>query len=259
MISVMLLPPTIRSLDFATITSHQLRTPLTAIKWYLDLLVSKKAGPLNDQQMDFLSEMYHANERMIRLVDDLTLVSDIDSGRFAIHPSHTEMCDLIESVLGEYRLFASAYNITLVHQCDRHHAKTPAAMVDPIFIRMCLKNLIDNAVRYSLKGGSVVVNCEQSREHGIVVSVSDSGVGIPESERKNIFMKFFRSASVIEMQTEGTGLGLYIVKSVIEKHGGRVWFESGETHGTTFYFSIPAAPDNQMGGNNGVEEEKSGG
>ena len=238
--------PTIRSIDFATVTSHQLRTPLTAIKWYLDLLLSKKVGTLNDQQQDFLSEIYRSNERMVRLVDDLTLVSEIENNEFTINPTDFDLCTVLESIIKEYKLFASAYSITLINNCSQ--SKAGSVQADPIFLRMALKNLLDNAIRYTLKGGSVVVDCKET-DGELEVNITDTGVGIVAEEKDKVFSKFFRSASVVEMQTEGTGLGLYIVKAFIEAHKGKIWFDSEIGKGTTFRFTLPAADKSQQSKN----------
>ncbi len=226
-----------QAVDFITITSHQLRTPLTVMKWYLDLLLSQKAGNLTEQQKDFLREIYRANERMVRLVDNLTLVSTIDNRTFRVTQEELDVCDMIGGILGEYRLFASAYDITIINNCSQG---VPLVMADPIFIRMAIKNILDNAIRYTLKGGTVVVECGVQGKD-VLIRVTDSGVGIDEDEKKKIFTKFFRSASVVQMQTEGTGLGLYIARAVIEAHGGRIWFESEIGKGTTFFFTVPQA------------------
>lgn len=251
-----------RGVDFVTIVAHQMRTPLTAIKWYIDLLLSGKAGELKHEQRDYLLDIYQSNERMIRLVDNLLIIEQLEQDVLPIVQRTTSIAGLIKSVSNEYDTFARVNNIALIYHCDK--AELPTAMVDPIYIRLALKNILDNALRYTPKRGTVAINCEEKKEGDgtvILIKISDTGIGIPIEEQQRIFKKFYRSAESMSMQTEGTGLGLYIAKVIVEKNGGNIWFTSREneeqngdvktnpslselagdadSQGTTFYIQLP--------------------
>jgi len=216
--------------DFITIASHQLRTPLTAIKWYADILLSEKSGGLNTQQREFILEVYHANERMVRLVDNLLIVEQAERGQLPIVARSTSISDLVNSVIKEYSTLAKVNRIALIAHCDDH--SIPMIKVDPIYMRVAVKNLLDNALRYTLRGGSVTVVCALEDDK-LTISISDTGIGISTEDQARIFTKFFRSEKSQEMQSDGSGLGLYIAKVIIEHNGGKLWFES-IVQGTVF-------------------------
>lgn len=251
-----------RGVDFVTIVAHQMRTPLTAVKWYIDLLLSGKAGELKHEQRDYMLDIYQSNERMIRLVDNLLIIEQLEQDVLPIVQRMTSMSNLIKSLSNEYETFARVNKIALLYHCD--NIKLPSVMVDPIYIRLALKNIFDNALRYTPKRGTVAINCEEKKESDgnvILITISDTGIGIPIDEQERIFSKFYRSAQSMSMQTEGIGLGLYIAKVIIERNGGKIWFTSraneskngdiktnptlselagnADSQGTTFYIQLP--------------------
>lgn len=235
--------PDHHGVDFVTIVSHQLRTPLTAIKWYVDLLLSGKAGEVVHQQRDFLLDIYQSNERMIRLVDNLLIIEQLERRSLSMIPRTDSLTKLIRSIMEEYETYAKVNNIVLIYQGDDAHIKP--AKIDSIYMRLAIKNLIDNALRYTEKRGTVTVSCEMvtqgpEKQEMVQVSVSDTGIGIPDDEREKVFGKFYRSARSLAVQTEGTGLGLYIAKVIIEKNNGTIWFEPKDP-GTVFYVQLPAS------------------
>lgn len=224
--------------EFVSVASHQLRTPLTGIKWFGQLLIRGKAGPLTPQQLDFMQQIAVSNDRMIALVEDLLNVSRIETGRkFNIVKKLTDMTTIIDSIFTELVALAASHQVIM-----KRDATLPSSLtlnVDPDKIRQVLQNLLSNAVKYSKVGGTVTISCDQSKNDQIVFLVKDSGLGIPARQQSRIFEKFFRADNVQTHETDGTGLGLYIAKAIIEGHDGKLWFESVENTGTTFFFSLP--------------------
>lgn len=223
--------------EFVSLASHQLRTPLSAIRWYSEMLDSEKLGTLNVSQKDYLSEIYKSNRRMIDLVNALLNVSRIDMGTFAIEPEPTDIKEISESVLKE--LFVKIQESDL-HVTEFYGDDLPKVNVDPKLMRIIIQNLLSNAMKYTPKGGNVSLSLTRD-EKNILVKVADSGVGIPANVQDKIFTKLFRADNARVVESEGTGLGLYIIKSIVERGGGRTWFVSEENKGTTFFVEIPLA------------------
>jgi PAS domain S-box-containing protein len=221
--------------EFVSLASHQLRTPLTTISWYAEILKSGDAGKLNKKQTTFINEIYTGNKRMIDLVNMLLNVSRIEMGNFAVNPEQVDINDILKSVLRELTPQIKSKKISIADECDK---KVKKMDLDPNLLRIVFQNLITNAVKYTGKGGKVVVSSRVSGKY-LEVSVSDNGIGIPEDQKNKIFSKLFRASNAQEQDSSGSGLGLYIVKSIIEESGGKIWFESEEKKGTTFYFTIP--------------------
>ena len=238
--------PEHNGVDFVTIVSHQLRTPLTAIKWYVDLLLSGKAGDVVHQQRDFLLDIYQSNERMIRLVDNLLIIEQLERRKLSMILRTDSLTKLIRSVMEEYKTYAKVNNIVLICQSDDKQVKP--AKIDSIYMRLAIKNLIDNALRYTERRGTVTVSCSMvntgpNQQEMVQLAISDTGIGIPDDERERVFGKFYRSARSLAVQTEGTGLGLYIAKVIVEKNNGTIWFEP-KNPGTVFYVQLPASDEN---------------
>ncbi|MCK9352523.1 MAG: PAS domain S-box protein [Candidatus Pacebacteria bacterium] len=221
--------------EFVSLASHQLRTPLSAIRWYSEMLNSEKLGPLNEQQKSYMQEIYDSNRHMIELVNSLLNVSRIDLGTFAIEPSPTDFREIAESVLKE--LFVKIQESEM-HVSTSYEEGIPKINADPKLIRIIFQNLLSNAVKYTKKGGQVSLSLTKD-ETSIFIKVSDTGVGIPASVQDKMFTKLFRADNARIVESEGTGLGLYIVKAVVEKGGGKIWFDSVENKGTTFYVTMP--------------------
>lgn len=226
--------------QFVSIAAHQLRTPLSGIKWVLKLMLDGDIGPLSSEQRGFVQKAYEANERMIQLVGDLLDVSRIEEGKFGYQFATGDFVAFVKKVCDEYALQAEAHKLSLVFEPPK--TLPPLMSFDKDRLRLVLANLIDNAMNYTPAGGHIKVSMEYS--NGLVrVSVADTGVGVPESQIPHIFNKFFRGSNVIHLQTDGTGLGLYISKNIIETHGGTISITSQEDHGTTVSFVIPLDPN----------------
>ncbi len=222
--------------EFISVASHQMRTPLSAIKWSLKMVMDGDMGQLSPEQKDVLRKGYMSNERMIGLINDLLNVSRIEEGRFQYQFQPTQLEEVVDHALEELRSEIETRKIQFSYAPPRE--RFPPLNLDEQKIKLALQNVLDNAFKYTQKGGKVWLSLD--REDGqLHIRVRDSGVGIPQHQQHRIFSKFFRADNVIRMQTEGSGLGLFIVKKIIEHHGGRVWFESREEHGTTVHMTIP--------------------
>jgi len=220
--------------EFISVASHQLRTPLTGIKWFSELLLKSK---LNATTKDYIRQISISNERMVRLVDDLLNVSRIEAGKkFDIILKNTDIVSLMKGVLKEQMPGAEKKHIALV--CDKDAPQELTLTVDELKMRQVFQNLISNAIKYSKDKTEIMIGCDKKKD-SITFFVKDEGIGIPKHQQGQIFNKFFRAENALTVQTDGTGLGLYIVKSIVEAHGGKVWFESIENKGTTFFISLP--------------------
>ncbi|MFA6105228.1 MAG: ATP-binding protein [Patescibacteria group bacterium] len=221
--------------EFTSLASHQLRTPLTAIRWYSELLLSGKAGKINKKQTEFIKEIFDGNKRMITLVNNLLSVSRLELGTLPIHVVSADLCVILNDVVKELKPDAIGKKVKIEYVCLM---KKLVVMIDESLIRMIFQNLISNAIKYSLEKGVVKIEMKSNQDN-IIVSVIDNGIGIPIADQKNIYNKFFRANNAGKIQADGTGLGLYIVKSVVDFVGGKISFKSKEGYGTEFVFEVP--------------------
>lgn len=221
--------------EFVSLASHQLRTPLSAINWYAEMLLGGDAGKLSAKQKDYTDEIYASSKRMSDLVGALLNVSRIELGTFAVEPKPTNVAEISDSCIQE-----TQSKISSKHQfIEKKYAKDiPIINVDPNLTRVIFQNLISNAVKYTPDGGKITIALERADGH-FKLSISDTGYGIPAHQQEKVFSKFFRADNIIPIETDGTGLGLYIVKEMLDKIGGSVSFESEENKGTTFSVSMP--------------------
>jgi len=221
--------------EFIDIVSHQLRSPLTSLKWLFELLTAKKMKIIPGKRKEYFSSAKENIERMVELVDDLLIVSKIEEGELPLRRKEISLEKLIAGLVSRFKFFAEASNTKLEFYSKKN---LPEVFIDPSYIKLVIENLIDNAVRYTIDGGKVEIRLGKKGKN-LLFQIKDNGAGIPEKDQKYIFQKFFRSENILREQTRGSGLGLYIAKSIIEKLGGKIWFESQEGKGTTFYFSLP--------------------
>ena len=245
--------------EFVSLASHQLRTPLTTISWYTEMILKGDVGTVIPKQKKYLDEIYQGNQRMIELVNTLLDVSRLELGTFKMEPKPTDVVALAGSVLNEQKPKIEKKKLVLIENFSKD---IPPFLTDPKLLRMVFQNLLANAVEYTPQGGKIEVVISFDKKN-IQIKVSDTGYGIPKNQQGKIFTKFFRADNVREKDTDGTGLGLYIVKSIVENSGGKIWFESpasavgrmesasGETKsaegygvakenpGTTFFVTLP--------------------
>jgi signal transduction histidine kinase len=221
--------------EFMSIIAHQMRTPLSAIKWTLNMMVKNELGPLTVDQVNFLKKADESNEHMIGLVEDMLLADRLETGRSDINLTETNLDEIISDVLYDLTSKIKLHD-TQVHrtQCDPAVCTVKA---DKEKMRAVIQNLLENAVKYTTQGGSVTVQVYDKDEY-IYVSVKDSGIGIPKDQQAYIFGKFYRARNAARVEANGSGLGLFIAKNIIERHGGTITCSSEEGKGTTFTFSI---------------------
>jgi PAS domain S-box-containing protein len=224
--------------EFVSIAAHQLRTPISAIKWTLRMILDGDLGPINEEQRDFLDKTYKSNERMINLINDLLNVTRIEEGRHLYNLVLKNLEDLIESQVSNYADLLVQKKLTL--NFEKPAQVLPQVKIDVEKATLVISNLIENAIKYTPAGGNIYVEVAQEGAN-IKVSVRDTGMGILRDQQNRIFTKYFRGSNALKMETEGTGLGLFIAKNVVETHGGKIWFVSEEGKGTTFFFTLPIA------------------
>ena len=221
--------------EFISITSHQLRTPLTGVKWFTELLLQEKTGKLNAKQKTYLTKILISNRNLTRLVSDLLDINHIETGRkYEIVKSKTDICDLIYKNIDDNKKIIEDKKIKI--QYDK--CKCPLINVDKNKILQVINNILDNAIKYSKDKGKIILSCKKVNDK-IVVSIQDFGHGIPEKEQERVFEKFYRGSNIKKVSTDGTGLGLYICKAIVEGHKGKIFFTSKLSKGTTFIFELP--------------------
>ncbi len=223
--------------EFISVVSHQLKNPLAGIKWLSELLMGDKIEKPSEKQKKYLEDIHLSNERMLKLVEDLLNISNFDSGKkFTLVKEKTDIVQIVDQVLLDNQQLAKEKEIQII-KCEG----VPDIFflnIDGNKIRQVFANLINNAIKYSKNKGVVEIGCEHKNGEVIIV-VKDGGIGIPIQQQKLIFSKFFRASNARENEPNGTGLGLYFAKVVVEAHSGKLWFESEENKGSTFYFSLP--------------------
>lgn len=232
--------------EFISIASHQLRTPLTAMKWGLEFLSSGKKGKLTKDEKETIDDLTQTNTRLIKLVNELLNISRLDEGRLRVDPKPTNLSELIQSCLNDFNPMIEQKKLKVIE----HYEKLPKIRLDESVISKALVNILSNAIKYSRDGKKLTIQV-QAQKSDILISIQDEGIGIPKNDQQNLFKKFYRGSNAVSYQTEGNGLGLYIAKSAIELSGGKVWFESQENVGTTFFISIP------LSGSKPIKGEKS--
>ncbi|HET8991797.1 MAG TPA: ATP-binding protein [Candidatus Saccharimonadales bacterium] len=222
--------------EFISLASHQLRTPLSAIKTYTHMLSDGYMGELNDLQKSSLETIINASNRMNELISTLLNITRIESGTISVNLKPLNIEELIKEILPELNIMADGKAIHF----KVHIAKTGSTDIktDSLIVKEVITNLISNAIKYTPDNGQVSLNVKP-RTNDILIEVKDTGWGIPEAARDKVFTKFFRGSNIIKKETSGTGLGLYLVKGLLDALGGKIWFKSTEKQGTIFYISLP--------------------
>ncbi len=222
--------------EFVSIAAHQLRTPLSAIKWTLKMLLDGDLGKITIEQKEFIKKTYQSNERMIGLINDLLNVSRIEEGRYLYKPILCNIIEIIQSVIDSLK--QEIVRKKIIFKFKKPKEKLPQVKADKEKIKLAIQNLTENAIKYTKPGGKITIFLRHSKKK-IEFEEKDTGVGIPKDQYSRIFTKFFRASNAIKMETEGSGLGLYIVKNIINAHGGKIWFKSKLGKGTSFFFELP--------------------
>lgn len=221
--------------EFITIATHQLRSPLSNLRWSVELLLSGKLGIIEKKQIEYFGILKENINRMQESVSDLLTVSRIEAAKILIKKRLFSLKELTKSIISEYQPFAKASNVEIDLNVEKN---LPKILSDPLQVELVVNNLLENAVRYIKDRGKVEVNILKKGKN-IYFSITDNGVGIPKEEQKYIFQKFFRSKKITKQQTHGSGLGLYISKATLARIKGKIGFKSKETQGSTFWFTLP--------------------
>ncbi len=216
-----------------SMVSHELRTPLTSIKGFAETIIHEDLD--KSEILKFVNIIYNEADRLNRLVNSLLNLSRLESAKVNFNIKKIDIKEIIENVLELMYPKMKNSNIKLVRDYDDDIIYEVLADEDKT--EQIIINLIDNAIKYSPKGGVITIGI-QNKETEVLIYVKDTGIGIPENEKNRIFEKFYRT-TISSLITQGTGLGLVITKYLIEGQGGKIWFESQENFGTTFYFTLP--------------------
>ena len=226
--------------EFVTIASHQLRGPLTNINWALQSL--GQATELNDTNKTVVTTALSSAQDLLRRIDELLSVAKMDEGHFGYSFEEANIVDFLGTILNNILPQARAVGVKIYF--DRPSVELPRVLIDPKQLTIAIVNIIENAIRYNVANGEVIVKVEKADDKPfITVTVRDTGIGIPPESVKKLFMKFFRAENAEKLQTEGSGLGLYIAKSIIVAHGGEIRAESELNRGTIVTFTIPTDPN----------------
>ena len=221
--------------EFISIAAHQLRTPLSAIKWAIKMVLDGDTGPLNQEQQKLLFKGYESNERIINLVNDMLNVSRIEEGRFGYSFSDCNFQEVLDIVVDSLANQIKSKKIKFILNAPK---KLPKVNMDKQKMILVTQNLLENAVKYTPEYGKIEVSIESGKQF-LQFKIKDNGVGIPKKSQEKLFTKFFRADNVVRMQTEGSGLGLFIVNNIIQRHGGDITCHSKEGKGTEFVFTLP--------------------
>ena len=224
-----------RKTEFVTVATHQMRTPLSAVRWTLQMLASGDVGPISDEQKKFIQQAYDSNNRLIALLQDMLFADKLDSGHLSITDSSSNAASTITDLVRELTPVAEHKGVTL--HLDSIEGN-PTVGMDAQHMRAVIQNLVENAVKYTPHGGTVTV-AVTAQDKTMTISVKDTGIGIPEIAREQLFSRFFRAKNAVSMVTDGTGLGLYIAKRIIERYNGTITFTSTEGQGSTFIITLP--------------------
>ncbi|MEA2113386.1 MAG: ATP-binding protein [Patescibacteria group bacterium] len=222
--------------EFISLASHQLRTPLSIIKGYISMILEGTWGETNEKQKNCLEKVYLSNERLIKLVEDLLTVSRIESGRLDFDLQPLAIDSLTESIVGDSQSIAAQKGLYLKY--IKPEKPLPKVKADSLKVRQVIQNLVDNAIHYTKEGGATVRLKKENKK--IIFSIKDTGIGISSKEKSVLFEKFSRGEGMSKLNTEGTGLGLYLAAKLIKAHKGKIWIESeGKGKGSAFYFELP--------------------
>ncbi len=222
--------------DIISISAHQLRTSLSALKWIFKMFIDKDIGELTGEQESFLKKALESNERMIILVNDMLTLNHTDETALAFKKKPTDILKLTEETLFEFSGESHKKEINIIFL--KPDGEITMVCCDPEMIRVVLQNLVENALKYSEKGQKIFISINQN-DKNFEISVRDHGIGILDEDQAHIFEKFFRAENAKKKDPLGSGLGLFTIKKIIDYHKGRLWFESTTKNGTTFFVTLP--------------------
>jgi len=222
--------------EFVSIASHQLRTPLTAVKGYISMMIEGTYGKLSQELIRPLQNVYESNERLTKLVNDLLDLSRLEAGKIEFSPQLTSLEKIVFDITEELKINADKKGLYL--KLIKPAKALPEIMVDQPKIRQVILNIIDNAIKYTRDGGITIELRKTDSQEQIIIA--DTGIGVSQDEIKSLFQMFSRASAGAKLHTDGSGVGLHVAKKFIEMHHGRIWVESeGKDKGSTFYIELP--------------------
>jgi two-component system sensor histidine kinase VicK len=225
--------------EFVSVAAHQLRTPLTAINWTFQGLTKNEL--LTEEDKGLLQNGLQATSNLLKTVEDLLNTAEIEEGRFGYKLAEIDLIQFIDTILSNAQVIAREFGLQIFF--DKGNLSEFKITVDQSKLALALSNLIDNSMKYNSQNGSVTVKLRQLTDKPYVqISVKDTGVGIPPGDVDKLFKKFYRASNARKVKADGSGLGLYITKNIINQHGGSIWVESTLGRGTTFHFTLPTDP-----------------
>jgi signal transduction histidine kinase len=222
--------------------SHQLRTPLTSVKGYISMVLEGDAGKISRSQRQLLQEAFTSSERMVHLIGDFLNVSRLQTGKFMVDQREADLAEITQQEVANMSQIAVSHSIKIVY---KRPARFPVLYLDEGKIRQVIMNFIDNAIYYSPDATSVTVTLVVE-DGDVVLRVIDKGMGVPEEAKQKLFTKFFRAENARKQRPDGTGVGLFLAKKVIDGHGGSIVFESTVGKGSTFGFRLPVKKLSQL-------------
>ncbi len=229
--------------EFISMASHQLRTPLTSVKGYMSMVLEGDAGKLSKQQENLLNQAFVSSQRMVYLIADLLNVSRLKTGKFVIDAHPADLSEMVEGEIAQLKETAKLKKIEIKYDKPK---KLPKLMLDETKVRQVIMNFADNAIYYTPTGGHINIEVKEDDGH-IYFTVKDDGLGVPKEDQKHLFTKFFRAGNAKKARPDGTGLGLFMAKKVVDAQEGNILFESTEGKGSMFGFSFSkkklAVPD----------------
>ncbi len=225
--------------EFLTVASHQLRTPVTELNWGLEVLASDKT--LSGESKNVVGNSLAAGKELLKIVEDLLNIAKIEEGRFGYNFEEADAVDFVNGILLQAIPVARRAGIKIYF--EKPKAPLPKLMIDSQKLLLAVNNILENAVRYNVEGGEVTVKIDKVIDEPFVeISVRDTGIGIAPQDMDKLFKKFFRADNALKTKTEGSGLGLYIAKNIIQAHGGKIWADSELGRGTVLHFTLPTDP-----------------
>lgn len=224
--------------EFVSLASHQLKTPLTAISWLTEALLSGDKGALNEEQRKYIENIHMTDRSMMEMVNDLLNVSRIELGTLQLRPEEIDIAKFAHSVVDEQKKTADDKHISLVLDFEEN---LPHLQADKNLVKMIFQNLVSNAIKYTPPNGSVKLTIARGTgmRETVFITCADTGIGIPKDEQDKVFEKLHRAKNAQANVPDGTGLGLYVIKTIVERIKGAITFDSIEGKGTTFYVTLP--------------------
>ncbi|OGK18392.1 hypothetical protein A3G67_03830 [Candidatus Roizmanbacteria bacterium RIFCSPLOWO2_12_FULL_40_12] len=222
--------------EFLMLAAHQLRTPLTTMRWNIEAILASKQGLVSDELRRNMERLHSGNLKMINLINDLLNITRIEEQKHEEQFRVVDPVETINQIIKEQDPLIKRKKISV--KVLPENTTMPKVMTSPKYFYETVLNLLVNAVKYNKPNGQVIIKIEE-RALRLLITVQDTGIGIPDNEKDRIFTQFFRGQKATQQEAEGTGLGLFLVKSFIDRFGGKIWFESKEGVGSTFFVDLP--------------------